>query len=109
MSTYVALLSLLLLFLVWIILFIDLMTNKNIADNERVLWILGFFFLPFIPIIYLFTDYSKRGRNSTNNNSSTAPKTSLSLSVKVAIIVSVVVTVLLSVLAFWLINNIFTD
>jgi phosphotransferase system glucose/maltose/N-acetylglucosamine-specific IIC component len=42
-------------------MFIDVILNKNISDEAKILWVIGMLLLhPFIAIAYYFTDHKKR-------------------------------------------------
>lgn len=44
-----------------IMMFIDVILNKNISDEARILWIIGMLVLhPVVAIAYYFTDHKKR-------------------------------------------------
>ena len=46
-----------------VVMFIDVIVNKNITDQARILWIIGMILLhPFVAIAYYFTDHKKRGQ-----------------------------------------------
>jgi hypothetical protein len=43
-----------------IVMFLDVIRNKKISDNEKILWVLGMFLLhPFIAIVYYFVAHSR--------------------------------------------------
>lgn len=43
-----------------IAMLVHVIRNKNIADNVRILWIVGMLLIhPFVAVAYYFTDYNK--------------------------------------------------
>lgn len=42
-------------------MFISVLRNKAIAENTRILWIIGMLLIhPFVAIVYYFTDYKQK-------------------------------------------------
>ncbi len=45
-----------------IVMFIDVVLNKNITNEARILWAVGMLLIhPFVAVAYYFTDHKKRG------------------------------------------------
>lgn len=51
-------LALVLVFEIWML--VDVITNHEISDNAKILWVIGMILIhPIIAIIYYFTDHQK--------------------------------------------------
>jgi hypothetical protein len=53
---------LIIILILWfeVVMFLDVLKNKKLSDNEKILWVLGMFLLhPIIAIVYYFTAHSR--------------------------------------------------
>lgn len=52
----------LIILLLWfeVAMFLDVLKNRKLSDNEKLLWVIGMFLLhPIIAIVYYFTAHSR--------------------------------------------------